>query len=195
MNPFQKKNILLFAVFLLANLSFGQSSSHEYRNIEKHAKKNWQADNLETTLLENYSELPSNGHIFAIRQNHFLLGYAYTGRVFSCREGGCSATASSAGSDNYEYFDYLILYNPSLSIDLVRVYNYQATHGHQICNPSWLNQFKNYNGLSVLQYGSDIDAISGATISAISIISDIERVSAIVCKTLIDEVERTSSDR
>ncbi|QQS49879.1 MAG: FMN-binding protein [Bacteroidota bacterium] len=192
MKQFPKYTILLYAAVFLANLSFGQENSQAYRNLERYAKKAWGTGKSEIQLLESFQELPSNGLIYAISQNNSLIGYAYTGRVFSCREGGCSATAGDAGSDSYEYFDYLILYNIKASIELVRVFNYQATHGQQICNPAWLNQFKNYNGSSVLHYGSDIDAISGATISAISIISDIEKISAIVNKSLAEEFEKTS---
>lgn len=123
--------------------------------------------------------IPSNetggefaGQFFMV-ENSSNKGYAYVGRVVSCRGGGCShgqALADAAA----EYFDYFILYDGDAKVLQVRVFNYQATHGHGITSRGWLRQFTGYNGSGKLDPGKNIDAISGATISVKAISSDIE---------------------
>jgi len=46
---------------------------------------------------------------------------------------------------------------------------------YEICSKNWLKQFIGYQG-NPLRYKADIDGISGATISANSITSDIQDV-------------------
>lgn len=56
----------------------------------------------------------------------------------------------------------------------VKVFNYQATHGHEVSAPGWLRQFKGYRGEKTLRPGKEIDSISRATISVNAIKQDIE---------------------
>jgi hypothetical protein len=129
-----------------------------------------QLQKLDITSNEAESELA--GQFFMI-ENSGNKGYAYVGRVLSCRGGGCShgqALADAAA----EYFDYFILYDGDAKVLQVRVFNYQATHGHGITSRGWLRQFIGYNGSGKLDPGKNIDAISGATISVKAIASDIE---------------------
>ncbi len=71
-----------------------------------------------------------------------------------------------SADDDFEYFDYYIIYDSSLKVEMIRVYNYQATHGHEIAGKGWLKQFIGYTGKTKLELGKNIDSISGATISA-----------------------------
>jgi hypothetical protein len=103
-----------------------------------------------------------------------LKKYVYIGRVNSCRQGGCSNPVETIGIETPEYFDYLILFDAGLSVQLVKVYNYQATHGQEITNKGWLKQFQGYNGNRSLTVGKSIDAISGATVSVQVITADVQ---------------------
>jgi hypothetical protein len=100
--------------------------------------------------------------------------YAYLGRVNSCRAGGCSVHHFPEEVQNSEYFDYFVLFDSSCTVLFVKVYNYQASHGHEITAKGWLKQFVGYNGQNSLVAGKSIDAISGATISVNVITHDIE---------------------
>jgi Na+-translocating ferredoxin:NAD+ oxidoreductase RnfG subunit len=100
--------------------------------------------------------------------------YAYVGRVNTCRAGGCSINNSANSNGNSEYFDYFIFFNSNGTVQFVKIYNYQATHGQEITAKGWLKQFSGYNGTSSLLAGKNVDAISGATISVDAITFDIE---------------------
>ena len=104
-------------------------------------------------------------------------GFAWVGRVNSCRAGGCSDSQMPAGPADLkgEFFDYFILFDEDASVRSVRVFNYQATHGHGIMSRGWLRQFNGYSGERKLEPGKNVDAISGATISVQAITADIER--------------------
>lgn len=102
------------------------------------------------------------------------ISYIYVGRVNSCRAGGCSSPAGTLAGATSEYFDYFILFNRHKAVQQVRVFNYRATHGHEITARGWLRQFVGYNGSSKLQVNKNVDAIAGATISVHAITADIE---------------------
>jgi hypothetical protein len=64
-----------------------------------------------------------------------LKKYIYVGRVNSCRAGGCSNPATpTLNLETTEYFDYLIVFDSNVSVQQVKVYNYQATHGQEVAN-------------------------------------------------------------
>lgn len=109
--------------------------------------------------------------------------YVYVGRVKTCRAGGCSIN-NNVEDVQGEYFDYFILYDVSCSIQRVKIYNYQATHGQEVTASNWLRQFKNYNGRRELIVGANVDAISGATISVDATTFDIEHKTKILEQSL-----------
>lgn len=120
-------------------------------------------DSLYNNLLMDY------GFIYNLKDTSGSFGYVYVGRVFSCRAGGCTEDGEeqfTSLDEDFEYFDYYIVLGTDLNVLKVKVYNYQATYGQQICSSGWLKQFVGYRGQEKLDYGKDIDAISGATISA-----------------------------
>jgi hypothetical protein len=124
-----------------------------------------------------YGQLPvaeNNTMLYKISQSNETIGWAYTRRVFSCRAGGCDQHPDPAASISREYFDYYAILDKQYSILEIKVFNYAATHGQEICSKAWLRQFKGYNGLKPLRYGKDIDGISGATISGRAITEDVE---------------------
>lgn len=100
--------------------------------------------------------------------------YVYVGRVVSCRAGGCSAAGAAFQANAPEYFDYFMLFNDQGEVLKLKVFNYRATHGHEITVAGWLKQFIGYNGREDLVVGKHIDSISGATISVNSLTSDVE---------------------
>jgi len=166
------KIVLAFIMFnWLVNNGIDYNNRTFVREIESAFKSG--PDQLQKlSVASGYTEDELAGQFFKI-ENSSSKGYAYVGRVLSCRGGGCShgqALADAAA----EYFDYFILYDGDVKVLQVRVFNYQATHGHGITSRGWLRQFTGYNGSGKLDPGKNIDAISGATISVKAITSDIE---------------------
>ena len=75
----------------------------------------------------------------------------------------------------YDRFDYLIIINSDLVIQKVDVLKYRSQHGGEIASKKWLRQFENYSS-GELRYKKEISALSGATISANSIVDDVPKV-------------------
>ena len=131
-----------------------------------------------------------NGMTFVIlaepentEHSYDTLGYIYQNRVYSCRQGGCNGPGAPGNSDNgfvSEFFDYYAILDTGAGILKIDIYNYQATHGQEICSSGWLKQFVGFSGSEELVYGKNVQAVSGATISANAITSDInEKISCL----------------
>lgn len=75
----------------------------------------------------------------------------------------------------YEMFDYLVAVDLKFTIKTIRVLKYRSEHGGEIASKKWLEQFENYSS-GELRYKKEISALSGATISANSIVADIPKV-------------------
>jgi len=63
-------------------------------------------------------------------------------------------------------FDYLVIFNKDLSVRQTKVLAYREEYGGEIGSRRWLSQFDGKSGDETLAYQKNIDAISGATISA-----------------------------
>ncbi|MEX0987546.1 MAG: FMN-binding protein [Bacteroidales bacterium] len=100
--------------------------------------------------------------------------YIYIGRVNSCRGGGCTPDPGAGADFSSEYFDYFMLLDSTLTVQLVEVFNYQATHGYEITSRGWLKQFRGFDGSNDLRVNKNIDALTGATISVHAITDDIK---------------------
>lgn len=168
--------LLQVTLLLSVALTFFTASMPAKNNIPPELtetiKKKWPGSNV--VLVAGKTQIDKNTTLYKIVQNNDLIGWAYTRRVLSCRNGGCEGSGSTVEANvSHEYFDYYALLNTQYSILEIKVYNYAATHGQEICSKAWLRQFKGYDGSKNLRYGKDIDAISGATISGIALTQDI----------------------
>jgi len=84
---------------------------------------------------------------------------------------------SAKGKGRHDYFNYLIYYNEDREVELVRVISYYSEHGGEIASKRW--QFVGYDG-GELDYGDEVQAISGATISAGSIAAGIREITILL---------------
>nr|WP_299344650.1 FMN-binding protein [Allomuricauda sp.] len=89
-------------------------------------------------------------NLFVVEVEGNLIGYAYLGQAPSMKN----------------IFDYVVLFNPDLSIKKSKVLIYREDYGRQIGSQRWLKQFVGKKSGENMTYGEDVDAISGATISA-----------------------------
>ena len=87
----------------------------------------------------------------------------------------------------FDYFDYSVYYSEELVVKGVIVTVYRSTHGAAICQRKWLSQFNGYDG-EELKLGKEIDAISGATFSAESVVQDIQRCFALMTRLKDDGI-------
>lgn len=153
------------------NIEFG------HRKIDKEITKTFGLKNYQIDEIISIRQKAMNGEVlgkyFTISGSGKFQGYMYIGRVFTCPQGGCDETINS--SQTTEYFDYLLLLNTSSSIQKIAIFNYQATHGQEVCASGWLRQFTGVTINSNLKPGKNIDTISGATRSVSSLVSDVTK--------------------
>lgn len=108
---------------------------------------------------QNHSDLLRAGdQVYLIQESDAVLGFIL----------------STSAKGRYDSFDYVIIYATDLSVKSVMVTTYRSSHGAGICSKGWLKQFRGYQG-EELRLGKEIDSISGATISATSMVEDMER--------------------
>ena len=105
--------------------------------------------------------------IYTIRDQETLLGYLL----------------STSGKGRYDDFDYSVIFDHDKRILQVIVTVYRSNHGASICQKNWLDQFEGYKGGKLI-LGSDIDAVSGGTLSATSMVQGIQR-----CHLLISSLD------
>jgi len=175
------RGILAIIICLTSLLTWGQSEiNYQNKALQKELQKAGISDisivhelHMADSVKQHY-QFRLQGKYFEIKSDISQYKYIYTGRVNSCRAGGCSISVEIPNDAKSEYFDYFILFDKNKTVRLVKVFNYQATHGQEITIRGWLKQFIGYDGSESLQVEKNIDAISGATISVYAITFDVE---------------------
>jgi hypothetical protein len=76
---------------------------------------------------------------------------------------GLAVLTSARG--RFDHFDFMMVFNSELQIIHLQVLNYRSQYGAEIMSKRWLKQFYKKNS-SNFNYGDDIQAVSGATLSA-----------------------------
>lgn len=161
----------LIAVLFLTGVTLSFSASEIYPKLQKKIDAAITLTyDVEHSVLEEIvipadlnSKTPATlsvNNLFKIHNDAQLIGYLYLGEAPSMKR----------------KFDYIVMFNTDLTIKKSKVLIYREQHGKQIGSQRWLKQFI---GLSVADtpiYGEDIDAISGATISASSMTKAVANV-------------------
>lgn len=91
---------------------------------------------------------------------------------------GYACFASSKGKN--DFFDYMVLFNKKLEIQKVVVLTYRSSYGGEIMSKNWLKQFIGKGRGEEMEFGKDIDGISGATISAPAITKGVKSMSLLL---------------
>ncbi|MBU1371015.1 MAG: FMN-binding protein [Bacteroidetes bacterium] len=166
--------ILIFNINLLLFLPPAGAQEQNFpRSLEKDIRKQLNLKQAEFQQFKDSKAMPA-GNFYSVIANGETQAYLYLGRVFSCRSGGCSIANAADKTGDKEYFDYYIFFDTTASVQYIRIFNYAATHGHEITAKWWLKQFFGYRGNSSLQVGKNIDAVSGATISTHAMTDDVQ---------------------
>ena len=159
--------ILILIIFLsLSNFLLSQNSTESKKTnskVEKAIQEIFQTELKLTSeiVYDDYDD--ENGKrkkVFKLSNNADFVGYL----IFSKAKG------------RFDYFEYFVLMDKDLKIKHINVYNYISEHGYQICNEKWLSQFYDNTVNSTFSYNKEISAISGATISGNSIVTDVNEL-------------------
>lgn len=195
-----KITVTFCCILLISGIATAQKRTNKInKKIHKGMAKLWPEKKVEevklttngTYELELFFEA---NQVHELVENEVTLGYMLLRRGYGCQIGGCGngdyadgATCSADGG-TYETFDYVVFFDKDLAILKMNVVDYPGDYGYEICGKNWLKQFIGYQG-KPLRYKSDIDGISGATISANSITSDIQEVHTYMVKLITSQKE------
>jgi Na+-translocating ferredoxin:NAD+ oxidoreductase RnfG subunit len=165
------RSIILIIVISL-NWASGESSfdlsKPAVKKIDKTLLTYFPATAITQKLLTLSAEQESNLS-FELKENTFyqlsngvgLAGYMYIDKAQS----------------KFDTFDYMVIFNPDLSIMTSKVLLYREDYGGEITSKRWLRQFDDKANGENMGLGDDIQVISGATISCRSITAGINKLS------------------
>lgn len=165
--------IFVLCITVFYNVS-AKGVNYTPKPLQKELLKQWNSSTANLIEIADLSDqLIKEGKFFELINDTVLGAYVFVGRIYSCRAGGCEGKSNETSFTGYEYFDAYIIYDKNKAIKSVKVFNYQATHGHEITSKGWLKQFIDFAGITRLEVGKDIDTISGATISVHAITDEV----------------------
>jgi len=155
-----KRFLILFLIFAISNNLMAERPQVT-KKFEKELSKHFDLESL--TTVEN-KELSTNNDLFL---------NIYDGD----KSMGLVVLTTARG--RYDKFDYMIIYNLDCKVELIKILVYRSDYGAEITAKRWLSQFYTKKEDS-LKYGTDIQAISGATFSAISLTKNVNRINRIL---------------
>lgn len=154
MYKYLKLGVSLVLIFLLA--SFGLPKNIN-KKVNKEVNSVFEITSFSTEMIivsdETNATLPTKinkDNLFKIVNSNKHIGYFYVGKAPS----------------KTDQFDYLVVFDHEFNVVKTKVLIYREDYGNEIGSKRWLKQFIGKTSSDSLKYGQDIDAISGATISA-----------------------------
>lgn len=161
----------IFAIIIILIMHQGISGQGNFLsgNLQKKADKV-----LENTWKEKHIE--TRNLVFPVSGKHYE---QYANRIQSVhiRSRHVGWVFYSSAQSRYERFFFMVVYDTDLMIKTVSVLEYNELFGAEITNRSWLKQFSGFPVSKTIHYKKDIDAISGATISAVNLLESVNRCS------------------
>lgn len=154
------KYIFLFFLFVEVS-AYAQTDKLKIR-MDRAVEIAFRSDQIHSEKMQLKNEdISAKDAIYKIFDQEEFKGYAYTG------------VAPSKERD----FDYMVIFDPDLKITEVKVLIYRESHGREITTPRWLQQFIGKTPSETqMKLGENVDAISGATISARSMTHAMNKV-------------------
>ena len=110
---------------------------------------------------KNDFKLKSYDAIYQLSENNQTVGFLYL----------------SQAKSRSDIIDYMVVFNPNLTILTVQVLVYREDYGGEVGSTRWLKQFKGKTNGIAMKFGHDIQNISGATISARHMSEGVQQVS------------------
>lgn len=149
------------------------------KKTEKQVKKHFKETiSLVEFKPEHFDAQASSSSFFYIQNSHqALLGIAVITHANGCVMGGCAI--SNTHETRFEQFDILSIYDKGKDLKSLTVLDYPGEHGFEISAKWWLKQFLG-SSAAKHKYRKNIDAISGATISAQSVVDEINALNSII---------------
>jgi hypothetical protein len=173
----------LTSILLILSLATTVAGTYSYlpdylvQKMNKHLTKIFGKETTYKEVQINDS-LAIDHQLFEVYNADTISGYSMITRALGCKIGGCDKP--SKDTLTFEQFFFLTAFDKYKKIKQVRVLEYTSDHGYQIANKGWLKQFEHGRTFEV---GTNIDGITGATISVKSITQGInEQVGILTSK-------------
>jgi len=158
--------ITIFLLLIVALGSFGLPQRIN-KKINKEITLVFGITDFSTKMMTVSSEVNSllptkikEDNLFEILNDGEIVGYFYVGKAPS----------------KTDQFDYMVLFDSELNLRKAKVLIYREDYGNEIGSKRWLKQFIGKSSDDNLKYGENVDAISGATISARSMTFAVNRL-------------------
>lgn len=97
-------------------------------------------------------------------------------RVDETSRGLCGYLCYGQAKGRYEYFDYVAVFDTERVLRFVKITAYRSDYGYGIQNQAWLRQLVGWKPGHPLEYGKNVDALSGATLSGHSLVEDLKAI-------------------
>ncbi len=155
-------------VLVLALTLFGFGLPQKLqKKVDKEIEKVFGTDDLTMTsvVVPNSinNQLPAkitSDNFFKLQEGDSVVGYIFV-------DNAPSKTAT---------FDYLVVFNDKLSVVHSKILIYREEYGGEIGSKRWLQQFMGKTGQDRVDYETNIDGISGATISVRSMTNSMDNL-------------------
>lgn len=109
---------------------------------------------------QQFAKPMPDGSLCIVKKEGKAIGYVYISQT----------------SGRTETFDYAVVFGTDLVTTKVKILEYRPPYGGAVASRFWLKQFTGKAIGYVFEYRRNVDAMSGATISATSIVQDINLV-------------------
>jgi len=166
-NKYKQVAVILLMTVIFYSFIQNKRSTRLQKKIKDAIINTYEIEDFELQPILISAEINKNTPIELRKDNLFIIkkgskkhGYVYIGKSSSMKN----------------LFDYIVLFNNNLTIKKSKVLIYREDYGKQIGSQRWLKQFIGLSIDNVLIYGENIDAISGATISASSMTRAINNI-------------------
>lgn len=174
--------LLILFIGLFSYISGSNTNAYSpkmLKKTEKQVKKHFKETiSLVEFKPEHFDAQASNSSFFYVQNTQqALLGIAVITHANGCVMGGCAI--SNTDETRFEQFDILSIYNKEKELKSLVVLDYPGEHGFEITAKWWLKQFLG-SSTAKHKYRKNIDAISGATISAQSVVDEINALNSII---------------
>ncbi len=153
-----KYRIKIISLVILVAWGFSSFGLPKYleKKVGKEIERVFGSENIELKTIslskDVLKQLPASfneDNFFKLKQGNAALGYIYVGNA-------PSKTAT---------FDYLVVFDADLKVIHSKVLVYREEYGGEIGSKRWLRQFNGKSSADRVDHTTNIDGISGATIS------------------------------
>lgn len=170
--------LLTLLLILFSPLADYDSAEYHSKWMKKITKQSTKHFNENTNLTPLKTDMLTNSTFYSIKnEEETVLGIAIISLVNGCVVGGCST--ANKKETRYEQFYILSIYNSEKELSQLSVLDYPGEYGYEISAKWWLKQFLG-SSAKTHAYEQTIDAISGATVSAQSIVKKVNTINSFI---------------